>query len=104
MTPEQEHHRYLTGNDGGLAALLERYGDPVIRYIIREGGLKAYLERDRLLHQCLSQLHGDYREALYLTYFEGQSYLNAARVMGKSVKQITNFLYRGKNAMDDDAS
>ena len=33
LTPEQEHHRYLTGNDGGLAALLERYGDPLIRDI-----------------------------------------------------------------------
>ena len=37
-----------------------------------------------------------YREALYLIYFEGMSYAQAAQVMGKSVKQITNMVYRGK--------
>ena len=46
-------------------------------------------ERDRILHFCMAALNPDYREALYLVYFEGMSYLQAAEVMGKSEKQIT---------------
>ena len=64
---------------------------------------------DDLLHQrlCLrfsgqvvkTEENPDYREALYLTYFEGMSYQQAAEVMGKSVKQITNMVYRGKERL-----
>ena len=43
-------------------------------------------ERSRLLHLCMSRLHADYREALYLTYFEEMSYEEAAEVMKKNVK------------------
>ena len=56
-------------------------------------------ERNQLLHLCMGELKADYREALYLTYFEGMSYLQAAKVMGKSVKQITNMVYRGKERL-----
>ena len=56
-------------------------------------------ERNRLLHFCMSEINPDYREVLYLTYFEGMSYLQAAEVMGKSVKQITNIVYRGKERL-----
>lgn len=56
-------------------------------------------ERNQILHLCMSELHPDYREALYLTYFEGMSYLQTAEVMGKSVKQITNIVYRGKERL-----
>ena len=38
-------------------------------------------------------------QMLYLTYFEGMSYAQAAEVMGKSVKQITNLVYRGKESL-----
>ena len=30
-------------------------------------------ERDRILHFCMAALNPDYREALYLVYFEGMS-------------------------------
>ena len=56
-------------------------------------------ERNQLLHLCMGELKADYREVLYLTYFEGMSYLQAAKVMGKSVKQITNMVYRGKERL-----
>lgn len=55
-------------------------------------------ERNQILHLCMDELNPDYREALYLTYFEGMSYQQAAEVMGKSVKQITNMVYRGERA------
>ena len=56
-------------------------------------------ERSQLLHLCMEQLHVEYREALYLTYFEELSYKEAARVMGKNVKQVTNLVYRGKQSL-----
>lgn len=56
-------------------------------------------ERNQILHFCMGELNPDYREALYLTYFEGMSYLQAAEVMGKNVKQITNMVYRGKESL-----
>ena len=35
----------------------------------------------------------------YLTYFEDMSYAQAAEVTGKTVKQITNMVYRGKESL-----
>lgn len=56
-------------------------------------------ERNRILHFCMEQLHTEYREVLYLTYFEDMSYAQAAEVLGKNVKQITNMVYRGKKSL-----
>lgn len=56
-------------------------------------------ERDRILHVCMAEMPPGYREALYLTYFEGMSYAQAAEVMGKTVKQVTNLVYRGKGSL-----
>ena len=41
-------------------------------------------ERNQILHLCMGELHPDYREALYLTYFEGMSYRQVAEVMEKA--------------------
>ena len=164
---EALYRRYLSGDDAGLEALMQQYGDPLTLYIdgylhdiheaeelmldvfaylftkkphIRDGGFKAYLykaarhmalrhkskwkplfsldeltdgadgrllaeeiirteERSRVLHLCMEEMNPDYREALYLTYFEDMSYAQAAEVMGKTVKQITNMVYRGKESL-----
>ncbi|MEG1176785.1 MAG: RNA polymerase sigma factor [Ruthenibacterium sp.] len=56
-------------------------------------------ERDRMLHLSMQQIQPDYREVLYLLYFEGMSYQQAAAVMHKSEKQIANLAYRGKQAL-----
>ena len=78
---------------------------------IRDGGFKAYLykalaeevirteERNRVLHFCMDEMNPDYREVLYLTYFEDMSYAQAAEVTGKTVKHITNMVYRGKESL-----
>ena len=56
-------------------------------------------ERNRVLHFCMDEMNPDYREVLYLTYFEDMSYAQAAEVTGKTVKQITNMVYRGKKSL-----
>ena len=164
---ETLYRQYLSGDDEGLEALMEKFGDPLTLYIdgylhdvheaeelmldvfaylftkkpkIRDGGFKAYLykaarhmalrhkskrkplfsldaltgepdgrllaeevirteERNRVLHFCMDEMNPDYREVLYLTYFEDMSYAQAAEVTGKTVKQITNMVYRGKESL-----
>ncbi|MBE6678651.1 MAG: RNA polymerase sigma factor [Ruminococcaceae bacterium] len=56
-------------------------------------------ERDKSLHNAIAKLNPDYREALHLVYFENMSYDSAGKVMGKSLKQVTNLVYRGKEAL-----
>ena len=71
----------------------EPEADTLIEEVIKDR------EHSRILHLCMGRLHTEYREALYLTYFEELSYAQAAEVMGKSVKQITNMVYRGKQSL-----
>ena len=56
-------------------------------------------ERDRQLYDALEKLKAEYREALYLVYFEDMSYRGAATVMNKSENQITKLVYRGKQSL-----
>ena len=56
-------------------------------------------ERARLLRTCMTELHEDYREALFLVYFEGLSHAETAAVMGKREKQVADLIYRGKIAL-----
>ena len=56
-------------------------------------------ERNRILHLCMEQLNPDYREALYLVYFENMRHTEAAAVMRKSEKQIADLVHRGKHSL-----
>ena len=56
-------------------------------------------ERSRQLYDALEKLKAEYREALYLVYFEDMSYRNAAMIMHKSEGQITKLIYRGKQSL-----
>ena len=56
-------------------------------------------ERRRSLLQALDSLPDQYREALYLLYFEELSLEETAQVMKRSKKQIENLSYRGKAAL-----
>ena len=59
-------------------------------------------ERDRQLYAALERLNPDYRQALYLFYFEGMKPEDAARVMGKTRKQIYNLGERGRKALREE--
>ncbi|MDD4369679.1 MAG: sigma-70 family RNA polymerase sigma factor [Anaerostipes sp.] len=56
-------------------------------------------EQNRILHLCMEQLSPDYREALYLVYFENMSHAEAGVIMHKSQKQVSNLVCRGKKAL-----
>lgn len=56
-------------------------------------------ERNRQLYSALQKLKAEYREALYLVYFEDMSYQSTAVIMAKSEQQITNLVHRGKKSL-----
>ncbi len=69
-----------------------------------EGGESPELEllrseRHRQLYAALERLNPEYRQALYLVFFEDMSSEEAARIMGKNRKQIYNLTERGKKAL-----
>lgn len=56
-------------------------------------------EQNRQLYDALAKLKTEYRETLYLVYFEGMSYRQAAGVLGRTEQQVTNLVYRGKQRL-----
>ena len=66
---------------------------------IHESELLLKKERDAILHEAINQLPEDMRVSLYLVYFEGLSYEEAARIMRRNKKQVDNLLYRAKQQL-----
>ena len=123
---EALYRQYLNGDDAGLEALMKKYGDPLTLYIdgylhdvheaeelmldvfaylftkkprIRDGGFKAYLYK-AARHMALR--HKSKRKPLFsLDALTGEpdGRLLAVEVTGKTVKQITNMVYRGKESL-----
>ena len=56
-------------------------------------------EQKQQLYTALTKLNPNYRECLYLIYFEDMSYKEAGKVMKKSESQITKLVYRGKQSL-----
>lgn len=56
-------------------------------------------ERNRQLYQALNAIKPEYREALYLMYFEGLSHEEIQRVTGRSARQVYKLVSRGRAAL-----
>ena len=56
-------------------------------------------ENKKLLYGAMEELHGDYRQVLYLVYFENFGVAETAEIMHKNEKQVSNLLYRAKAAL-----
>lgn len=61
----------------------------------------SYIKEERriLLHRVMASLNPDYRQVLWLVYFEGLSNAETAKVMKKTCRQIENLVYRAKNSL-----
>ncbi|MCH5205177.1 MAG: RNA polymerase sigma factor [Oscillospiraceae bacterium] len=62
---------------------------------------QAYIKEETkiALHSALSKLTPDYRQVLWLVYFEDFSNREVAVVMKKSDRQVKNLLYRAKKSL-----
>ena len=56
-------------------------------------------EERKALYKALSEINKDYRQVLYLTYFEDMKPEEIARVLNKNIKQIYNLTARGREAL-----
>jgi len=56
-------------------------------------------ERKILVHKAMSDLRPEYRQVLWLCFFEEFSNEEAAQIMGKTKRQIENLLYRAKQSL-----
>lgn len=62
---------------------------------------KLYIieEQKIAVHRALKKLYPEYRQALWLLYFENFSNTEAATIMKKNPRQMKNLVYRAKNAL-----
>ena len=62
---------------------------------------EAYIKEEskRTIYRALASLSTDYRAVLWLTYFEGFSSKEVAKILGKNDRQTTNLLYRAKQSL-----
>lgn len=90
--------RFLTKNRLSCSFDLERIkSEPANEMLIDE--VVNTQERNRIVHLCMEDINPNYREALYLVYFENMSHAEAGRVMKKKEKQVSDLIYRGKNSL-----
>ncbi len=62
---------------------------------------KLYIieERKIMVHRALKTLNAEYRQVLWLIYFDDFSNAEAAVVMKKNARQMKNLVYRAKSAL-----
>ena len=54
------------------------------------------------VHRALGKLPGDYRQILWLVYFEDMQVRDAAAVMGRSVHAAETLIYRARRRMKEE--
>ena len=62
---------------------------------------KSYIieEQKIAVHRTLKKLNPEYRQVLWLLYFDGLTNAEAAVVMKKNTRQMKNLVYRAKGAL-----
>jgi RNA polymerase sigma-70 factor (ECF subfamily) len=70
------------------------YGNDVESQVIRDS-------LNQQIFTCMQKLPAQYKEVLYLTYFEDFTYEEVCRLMKKSKKQVYNLLSRARNALKE---
>lgn len=59
----------------------------------------AEKNRNHVLYKCMEHIGDEFREALWLVYFEGLSHPEVAAVMGINLKKADNLVARGRQAL-----
>ena len=86
--------------DGCFKAYLYKTGrNLALRCKTRRRFFLPLEELHQQLYAALGKLKKEYRETLFLVYFEELSYRQAAQVLGRTEQQVTNLVYRGKQQL-----
>ena len=56
-------------------------------------------ERKIVIRKAMKNLNNDYRQVLWLIYFEGLSNKETASVMGKTIHNIETIVYRARQSL-----
>ena len=56
-------------------------------------------EDKRMLHQCMKKLKQEYRQVLWLAYFEGFTYPEIGRILRKTTHNVETMAYRARLAL-----
>ena len=56
-------------------------------------------EQDRALYRAMEQLSEEYRQVLYLKFFEDLSNAEIGKILKRNNRQVENLLYRSKQAL-----
>ncbi len=62
---------------------------------------QAYIKQEKLLciHRALDRLKSEYRQVLWLVYFEDFSHKETAKIMKKNVHSVETLVYRARLAL-----
>ena len=98
---------YTIGKNAALTNLKQKSRHPSVSIDdIYDVADKENIERNYIkdeskkqLLKALEKLNSDYKQVLYLVFFEDFSNTEAAKIMKKSERQIRNLLYRAKESL-----
>ena len=76
---------------------IDEYMDLADRQTLEDAYLKE--ETKIVIHQALGKLKSEYRQVLWLTYFEEFSNKETAKIMRKSVHNTETLIYRAKQSL-----
>lgn len=62
---------------------------------------RSYIRQENkiILHRCIMKLKQEYRQVLWLAYFEGFSYQTIGRILHKTTHNIETIAYRARQAL-----
>ena len=62
---------------------------------------RSYIQEERkiIIHKAMNKLKSEYRQVLWLMYFEGFSSKEAARIMKKSTHNVETLTYRARQSL-----
>ncbi len=88
---------YIRKNKKMVSSSIDEFYSLADKEEIEHNYIKS--EQKIMLHKAIEQLNPEYRQVLYLIYFEDFNTSQAAKIMGKTNRQITYLLYRAKQSL-----
>ena len=75
--------------------------DDVENYLIEQSLEQSYIKEENklIVNKALNELISEYRNVLWLTYFEEFSNKETAIILKKTERQVKNLLYRARKAL-----